>query len=418
MSAALRHPRDHPGIVGAIDVGSYKTVCLLALTERGRPVRIVGVAQRPSQGVRSGAIVDLALAEDTIRSVIAEAEAMSGCRLDTIDVSVSGGRMRSLAFQVRAAVSDGIVSQNHLARLHDAARHHAAGSGHCIIHLSALGLALDGASAPADPVGVRASRLACDFHAVTCEPAALTNLTHVIERCYLKPGQILAAPLASALAVTANEERGAGVTVLDIGADVTGISVLRNGQHVFVDQIASGGSRITRDIACVLQTPLEEAERIKTVYGTLLNALSNGHDVFSYASVQREVDDVSRATKADLARIIQARVAAILDEVRDRLANAGLADTGPGGLIITGGSSQIPGLVAYAESVFRQPVRDGKPRRISGLPPLMCQAGFSGVVGLLEARAQSVPLSPHAHRDPETRHGYFGRVGQWLKEGF
>ncbi len=406
------------GITGVLDVGSFKTACLVVLQEAARPPRVIGVAQVPTKGVKSGTIVDLALAEDTVRRAIAEAEAMSGCRLDWIDATVSCGRLTSVTFKARAKVAEGLVTQSHVVRLADAARQHLDRPGRHILYLRELGHDVDQVPAGRDPVGLSANRLSADFHAVICDSGPLGNLRHVIERCYLAPGEFVPAPLASALGVTSPAERESGVTVIDIGAGVTGVAVFEDGRYIFNDTIAIGGSHVTMDIARALHAPLEEAERIKTVYGTLINALSNQHDVFSYATADHGEGDVHRSTKADLARIIQARVAALFDLVRDRLASAGLADCATGGLVVTGGTSQLPGLPTFAETSFRRPVRVGLPHRVAGLPPMLCTPAFAALVGALDARDASFVRVPKSGPGAAQARGYLGRVGEWLKDGF
>ncbi len=419
MMTSQPNGRATPRLTGALDVGSFKTICLIATTDRhGRPERIVSVGHVPSRGIKSGVIVDLAGAEYSIRTAIADAERMAGVRLAEVDVAVNCGRLGSRSFQASALVNGGVIDADTRARLADAARDYAERDGRRLVHLSELALRADGVPIAESSDGLAAERLSADFHAVTADAPALNNLGHTIGRCYLGCGALVPGPMASGLAVTSPEERRAGTVVIDIGAGVTGISAFLDGRYIYSECIAMGGGHITLDIAHALRMPLEEAERIKTLYGTVHIAQSDQHDVVTYAGLGGSDEIEQRTTKADLARIIQARMAALLQLVRERLADAGLTHVSAGQMVICGGSSELPGLIPFAEGFFRRPLREGRPRQISGLPPLVASAAFAGVVGVLEARAASA-----AHILPSTRatsrpQGYFGKVGQWLKDGF
>lgn len=419
MTRPDRPSRSASRIIGVLDAGSFKTVCLIAsLGSDGRPARIAGVGHVPSAGIRSGAILDLTAAEHAIRAAIAEAERMAGVRLTEVDVVVNCGRVASQAFQASTAVASGVVDGTHLDKLATAAHGYAERGGRRLLELSAWGYRLDDGQATREPLGLEAHRLSADFHAVTADTPATGNLTHTIARGYLTAGRLVPGPLASARAVTTADERRDGVIVLDIGAGVTGLAAYAGGIPVFVETIPVGGGQITHDIAQALRTPLEEAERIKTLYGTVLFAQSDQHDVFTHAGSGGGEDDEQRTTKADLARIIQTRMAALMHLVRDRLSDAGLSKTTTARIVVCGGSSELPGLVPFAESIFRQPVREGRPRHVSGLPPLVSSAAFAGVVGVLEGRDWSAAEVLPAARGHEQPLGYFGRVGQWLKDGF
>jgi cell division protein FtsA len=378
----------------------------------------VGVGLAPSRGVRAGTIVDLAAAEGTVRSAIAQAETMAGIRLDTIDLLMSGGHLASRTFAVSAPAFEGVITRETLSRVSRAARDNAAPAGRSLLQLETIGFRADAGPLVADPIGIAAGRLTAHLHAVSADTTAVVNLTRTIERSYLAPRNFVPGPIASAFAVTSEDERRNGAIVVDIGAEVTGTTAFVDGRSVFIGSVAMGGAHVTRDLVHSLRTPLEEAERIKTVYGTVLNAQSDQHDVFTYAAVGDGEASEQRSTKADLARIIQARMAHLLHLVRDQFASAGLLDGNAARIVLCGGGSEITGLQSFAESVFRLPVRAGRPEQISGLPPLYASAGFAGVVGVLRAVAESAAVDLPASGSAEAPLGYMGRVGQWLKDGF
>lgn len=418
MTAALR-PARAGRFAAVLDAGSFKTVCLIAACDpEGRPARIVGVGLVPSRGVRAGAIVDLAAAEAAVRSAIAQAETMAGVRLDSIDLHMNGGNLASRTFAVSAPTSEGVITRQTLSRVLSVGRSHGASSGRSLLQLETVGFRADAGPLVSEPIGIAAGRLTAHLHTVSADMAAVANFTRTIERSYLSPGRIVPGPVASALAVASEDERRHGVIIIDIGAEVTGLTVFAEGRSVFTGSVAMGGAHVTHDLVHALRTPLEEAERIKTVYGTVLNAQSDQHDVFTYAISAEGEGFEQRSTKADLARIIQSRMAHLLFLVRDQLADAGLLERNAARIVLCGGGSEITGLQSFAEGVYGRPVRLGRPRPISGLPPLYSSAAFAGVVGVLRAVADSAADDLQEARRGDTRQGYIGRVGQWLKDGF
>lgn len=419
MKRALARPRQTSRFAAVLDAGSFKTVCLLAtLDDEGRPQRIAGVGLTPSRGIKSGLIVDLAAAEAAIRSAIAQAEDMAGVGLQSVDLAINCGRLSSLSFAVATPVPTGRVARDTLERLATAGRAHGERDGRRLLELDVLGYRLDDETATREPLGMAAGRIAALLHAVTADRPAVGNLTRTVERCYLAPRRLVPGPVASALSVTSEEERRSGVIVLDIGAGVTGIAAFGEGQAIHTDTVAMGGGHVTLDVVHALRTPLEEAERIKTLYGTVLNAQSDQHDVFVHAVTGEGDGFEQRTTKADLARIIQARMADLLHLVRERLANAGLLNGSSARIVLCGGGSEIPGLQSFAEGVFKLPVREGRPRTVPGLPPRVSSAAFAGVVGMLSAGAGSAAIDLPETGGAGMRRGYIGRVGQWIKDGF
>lgn len=418
MNAALR-PARSGRFAAVLDAGTFKTVCLIAaLDHDGRAARIAGVGIAPSQGIVAGNIRNLAAAEAALRAAIAQAENMAGVRLEEIDLLLNGGNPASRTFAAAAPATEGVVTRDTLDRVAAAGRAHATTNGRQLLQLETLGYRLDGGPLIANALGLPASRIAAHIHAVTVDGPAVSNLTRTVERCYLRPRRLIPGPIASALAVTSEDERRHGVITVDIGAGLTGISAFRNGRPVFTATIPMAGGDVTLDVVHSLLTPLEEAERIKTLYGTVLNAQSDQHDVFTYATSGGGEGPEQRSTKADLARIIQSRMVHLLNLVRDQLANAGLLDGTAARIVLCGGGSEIPGLQSFAEGVFRRPVREGRPEPVSGLPPLYASAAFAGGVGVLRAVADSTASGLSDARGASAPTGYMDRVGQWLRDGF
>ena len=406
------------GFVGVLDAGSFKTSCLIAAVESGRAPRVAGIAQAPSRGIKSGVVIDLAAAEHSVLSAIAEAERMAGMRLSAITITVNCGMLSSRHISAATAIGGGRVRVEDIAKLRNAAEAYAAREDRRLVHLSDSGYELDGIPLDGWPVGRSGHRLTAGLHLVTAEPAKIRNLEHVVERCYLPVATVLPAPLASALAVTTAAERNAGVLVLDFGAGTTGIAAFTGGFFSLADVVPMGGLHITLDIAQALRAPLEEAERIKAVYGTLFSARSDVLEVIEVSPVADDGGYQQQLTKAALHAVVSARVAMNLEYVARRLAAARLSRESVRSIVLTGGTAELPGLVECVEKYFGLPAREGRPGRIPGLPPAFSKPAFSGLAGALGAAIESMAHPLAAHQGADRALGYLGRVGQWLRSGF
>lgn len=411
-------------IVGLLDIGTSKVACLIAALDpperpgENRRVRVLGVGHLRSRGIKAGVIIDLAEAEATVRAAIAQAERTARLTLEEVFVSVSCGRLQSSNFSASVDISGGVVRSDDIDRLMAGGHAFAEREGRTLIHLNRIGFRVDGAAGSHDPRGMAASRLSADLHTVAADEAPVRNLMLVVERCYLNVRALIATPYASALAATSEEERRLGVTCIDIGGGTATVAAFADGHFIHAATIPVGGHHITLDIAQSLQTPLAEAERIKTLYGTMVLAQSDEFETFSFALAGEEDGARGQATKAQLAGIIRPRVAGILGMVRERLDKAGVSSFAGERVVLTGGASALVGFGEFAANTLGRPARVASPVPSPGLPSIVGSPAFSTVAGLL-AVAASGSGEVSGLRDREALGGgYFERVGEWLKTGF
>ncbi|MFM7085011.1 MAG: cell division protein FtsA, partial [Hyphomicrobium sp.] len=345
----------HPskGVIGVLDVGSFKTVCLIAKVDKKRiPERISGVGISRSLGIKSGVIVDISAAQECIRKAVADAERMAGVQLSEIDIALNCGHLKSQAFKISLCIPSGNIDAASLILLNQKATDYARKEGRYLTHINPVTYQLKGTSTSTlHPIGLCSDALNGFYHAVTADVPAVTNLFQTLDRSYLSPDTVIPGPLASALVVTEEDERNSGVIVIDIGSGQTGISAFTGGRYMHSATVSMGGGEITLDIAHVLRTPLEEAERIKTLYGTILSAQSNQHDLFTFMS--REGGELAEqtATLSDLARIIRSRGNNLLNLAYERLSSSGLLNNFLGSIVLCGGTSRLPGMTSLAESI-------------------------------------------------------------------
>ena len=414
-------------VVGVLDIGTTKIACLICASDTGPELtseryapmmRVLGVGHQRSQGVKGGVVTDLDQAEQAARSAIAQAERMAGVMLDEVHVSVACGRLKSLNFEASAPVEGGVITDEVLQRLLAGGKAYAERDGRMLVHLNEVAVRLDGAPGAFDPRGLAASRISADLHAVTADEAPLRNLVLAVERCHVGVASVIPAPYASALAAATEEERRLGVTCIDIGGGTSTVAMFADGRFIHAAAIPMGGHHITLDIARALHTPLAEAERIKALYGTLVGAQSDEHDVFSYPVTGGGEGAVNHMTKAELAEVIRPRVWAIVAGVRELLESCDVASFADRCVVLTGGTSQLVGIAEYVANELVKPVRVARPHAASGLPPAVSSPAFSTAAGLaLAGMSEEVAHIAWKKSDPVPQ-GYLARVGTWLKEGF
>jgi cell division protein FtsA len=423
MPSRDRNEGRYTEVVGLLDIGTSKIACLIAALEPGegpgaeRRVKVLGFGHLRARGLKGGVITDLAEAEATVRATIAQAERMAHVTLEEVFVSVSCGRLQSSNFVANVDVDGGIVRTRDIERLMAGGRSWAEKDGRTLIHLNRLGFRLDGLAGGSDPRGMAARRLSADLHSVTADEAPVRNLLLVVERCYLTVRALVVAPYASAIAATSEEERRLGVTCIDIGGGTATVAVFAEGHFIHAAIVPVGGHHITFDIAHALQAPLAEAERIKTLYGTMIGAQSDEHEAFSYALAGEE-EAGGRMTKAELAEIIRPRVANILGLVRERMDLAGVARFAGERVVLTGGTSALVGIGEFAANSLGRLVRVARPQQTAGLPQSASSPAFSTLAGLLAVAAAGGEEVFSSGDRESAGAGYLGRVGQWLKAGF
>jgi cell division protein FtsA len=403
-------------------VGSAKIACIVVAPpghDRTAAPRVIGFGQHRASGIKAGVVMHLDEAEEAVRAAVSQAERMAGLDIERTVLAVACGRPRSRHFKAGVALDGRQVAEADIARLMAAGRAHAARDGRPLIHLGRIGERLDGAPCGVDPIGMVGGRLEADLHAVSIDEGPLRNLEQVLERAGLGIEAFVAGPLASGLAVTTPEERRLGITVLDMGAGTTSMALFADGRYVETDAIAVGAGHITFDIARALATPLAEAERIKTLYGNILVAPSDEREGITVPAAGEEAQH-HHITKAQLCRVIRPRMEEILALVRDRLSRSRLFAQAGGRVVLTGGASQMAGAGVLAANMLGRPVRIGRPMPVAGLPPGICSASYSRVIGLVAALGETdACVVAAADRDAlGRRSGYLEQVGDWLRQSF
>ncbi|EJF89060.1 cell division protein FtsA [Bartonella tamiae] len=416
-------------LLTVLDMGSSKVSCVIArlrpleqmqyLYGRTHHIEILGFGVQQSRGIKSGVVMDMAAAEQSVRLAVDAAEKMAGLVVDSLIVNFSSARFQSVVLQGESKVSGGeVFARDVRAVLADASQKAFALDRH-IVHSVPLSYSLDEEKGIADPLGMIGDQLGVDVHVMTADNVALRNLEACINRAHLSVEAMVATPYASGLSVLVEDEARLGAACIDIGGGTTTFSVFFEGQFVHADAIAIGGHHVTLDIARGFSMPVEAAERLKVMHGLALLEGADDRYMINVPQIAGEQQDV-QYPRAVLTRIIRARVEETLEMVRDRLNRSGFGHIIGRRVVLTGGGCQLIGLAETARKILGRNVRIGRPLGVSGLPNLAKGAAFSAVVGLMiyPQMAGFEEKTVQVSRQLKTGTGRFQRVGQWLRENF
>lgn len=372
---------DEPIIVG-IDIGTSKICTLVARVEEGSNLRILGVGIEPSQGLRKGTVVDLNAAALAVSRSVEKAERTSGFEINAALVSLAGSHVSSINSRGVVGITGGIVDYEDIDRALDAAQAVAIPHNREIIHVIQRGFTIDGQDGIRTPVGMHGYRLEVEAHIITASASTVENLRQCVGASGIEVSQFVLNPLASGEIVLSETERQMGVAVVDIGGGTTDMAIYIDGDVWHTMVLAVGGNHVTSDIAHGLRLPITQAEEIKLKFGHALQSAVNPEEQFTIRSFGE--DQPTRIDRIDLALIIEARMAEIFDLVLREIRRSGYDGMLPAGVVLTGGSSLIPGNRQLASQVMGVPCRIAKPQNLVGLTDQLDSPAYSTSVGLLE----------------------------------
>lgn len=418
-------------LVSVLDVGSSKVACLIArltprepdqiLPWRTHDIEVLGYGMQRARGMKSGVVIHLEQAEQSIRLAVEAAERMAGLTVESLIVNLTCGRLHSEISKGTITLGGREVGEADIKQVLAESGLRSGAPDRSIVHSVPAGFSLDSARGIKDPRGMAGQTLGAELHVVSADTAPLRNLEYCVNRCHLEVATMVASPYAAGLATLADDEAELGVACVDMGGGTTSMAVFADGQFIHVDSVAVGGHHVTTDIARGLSTRFADAERIKTLHGSALPSLADDREMIAVPPVGDDGHDMMQVPKGTLTRIIRPRVEEILEMVRDRLAQSGHAGRVGKRVVLTGGASQLTGVVEVARRILGRSVRLGRPLGIAGLPPVAKGSAFAAAVGLLiypqVAQIEHFETRPHRVALTGTG-GYFNRLGQWFRESF
>jgi cell division protein FtsA len=402
-------------IVG-LDIGTSKIVAIVAEVAADGSFGIVGLGSQPSRGLRKGVVVNIDATMASIQRALEEAEVMANCRISQVYTGVAGSHIRSLNSSGMVAIKEGEVGEADVDRVMETAKAVAIPNDQQILHILPQEFIIDGQDGVREPLGMSGVRLEVKVHIVTGAVSAVENIVKCVRRCGLTVQDVILQPLASATAVLNDDEKELGVCLMDIGGGTTDLAVFAGGaiRHTAVIPIA--GDQVTNDIAMTLRTPTKEAEELKVRHGCALRQLADPAEIVEVPGVgERGPRKLSRQT---LAEVIEPRIEELYGLVQQELRRSGFEELLSSGIVITGGTAQLAGMVELGEEVFHLPVRVGLPAYSGPLADVMRNPRYATAVGLLfEGRDQWLRAQAAQSR-VQGLGGVVERMRLWFKANF
>ncbi len=383
-------PRD---IFAALDIGSSKVCCSIASVGRDadnvNSVRVVGVASHLAKGIRGSTIVHSEDLEDSILNAVHSAEQLAQQNIKSVYVNIPADGLQSHYLTSTIALNGQAVADSHLEKaLEDVSRKQDVTAGRRIVHCFPMWYDLDENVQIQDPRNMVGNSLTTHFHIVTASVNLIANLSACVGRCHLDVDAFIAGPYATSLATLVDDEKEMGVTLLDIGSHNVSIISYLKGVPIFLGSVPLGGNHITSDIAQGLNTSLSQAERLKTLYGSLIGSGDNKENILVTQLGEDSLSFASPVSKSFLMHIIKSRADEIIEVIDKTLLNSNIDKLALQRFVITGGSSQLQGLKELMQQKFNKSVRSALPQGVQGMGDILHTPTFALCAGLLHYAVQ------------------------------
>jgi len=407
--------RNEKRMIVGLDIGTTKVVTLVAEINPAGKIEVIGMGEHPSHGMKKGVVVNIESMVQSIRRSIEEAELMAGCEIHAVNVGIAGNHIESINSHGMVAIKDKEVTEEDVERVIDAARAVAIPADRRIIHILPQQFLIDDQEGIREPVGMSGVRLEAKVHMVTGANSAAQNIIKCIARCELEVQDMTLEQLASSYAVLTEDEKELGVCIVDIGGGTTDVAVLIDGaiHHTKVFPVA--GDQVTNDIAVALRTPTKYAEEIKRKYACALRQLTNPEETIEVPGIGDRPS--KRLARQVLAEVVEPRYEELFSLIKADLKHSGYEELCTAGVVLTGGSSKMEGVIDLAEEVFHMPVRLGVPHEMVGLSDMIQDSKYATAVGLLIAARSSQGELEYDIKDNGVS-GFIAKLKKWFQGNF
>jgi cell division protein FtsA len=407
--------KEYKDLVVGLDIGTSKIMVVVAeITPEGQ-LKLAGLGVAPSNGLKRGVVVNIDATVQSIQQALKEAELMADCRIARVSTGITGSHIRGINSSGMVAIKDREVMPADVARVIETAKAIHISTDQRLLLVEPQEFVIDGQDVK-EPIGMSGIRLEAKVHIVTGAQSAAENIIKCVRRCGLEVDQLMLNPLASSQAILTEDERELGVALVDIGAGTTDVAIFAGGAIRYTAVIPIAGDLITSDIAMALRTPTKDAEDIKVESGCAKQLLA---DPLAQVEVPGLGDRGPRMLgKQALAGVIEPRVEEIFALVQQVIRDSGYEEVLSSGVVITGGSAVMPGMVELGEDIFLKPVRRGIPKYASHLSDMVAQPRASTVMGLLEEARLGRMRGHKVAQKKGSVQGALGRVKDWFVGNF
>ena len=407
--------KEYKDLVVGLDIGTAKVMAVVAEVLPGGELKLAGFGVAPSNGLKRGVVVNIDATVQSIQLALKEAELMADCKITRVYTGITGSHIRGINSSGMVAIKDREVTHADVARVVETAKAINISTDQRLLLVEPQEFIIDGQDVK-EPIGMSGIRLEAKVHIVTGAQSAAENIIKCVRRCGLEVEQLMLNPLASSLSVLTDDERELGVALVDIGAGTTDVAIFTNGAIRHTSVIPIAGDLITSDIAMALRTPTKDAEEIKVESGYAKQLLTD-------AETQVEVPGLGDRgprllSRQALAGVIEPRVEEIFALVHQVIRESGYEEVLSSGIVLTGGSCVMPGMVELGEDIFLKPVRRGVPKYANSLSDMVSQPRASTVMGLLEEARMARMRGFKVARKNGSMKTAFGQVRDWFVGNF
>ena len=408
--------KETKNLIVGLDIGTSKIAAIVAEIKADGSFEIIGMGGHPSKGLRKGVVVNIEATVNAIQRALEEAELMADCKITEVYTGIAGSHIKSINSRGMVAIKDREVTQQDVERVIETAKAIPIPTDQQVLHILNQEFIVDGQGDVREPLGMSGVRLEVNVHIVTGAVSAAQNIIKCVRRYGLEVNDLILQPLASATAVVSEDEKDLGVCLVDIGGGTTDIAIFTQGAIRHTGVIPIAGDQITNDIAMALRTPTRDAEELKIAHGVALRQLASPNDMIEVPGVgERGPRELSRQT---LAEVIEPRVEELYSLIQRELRSAGLEELLSSGIVITGGSALMKGMVELGEEVFHMPVRVGIPNYHGALAEVVRNARYSTGMGLLMAGMEQVKRERQAKLQGAGFKEVMEKMKSWFRGNF
>ena len=407
--------KEYKDLVVGLDIGTAKVMAVVAEVMPGGDLRLAGLGMAPSHGLKRGVVVNIDATVQSIQQALKEAELMADCKIARVWTGITGSHIRGQNSTGMVIVRDKEVAPIDVQRVVETAKAINIPNDQRLLLVEPQEFIIDGHEVK-EPIGMSGGRLEVKVHIVTGAQSAAENIVKCVRRCGLEAEQLVLNPSASSSAVLTEDEKSLGVAMVDIGAGTTDVSIFTDGSVRHTAVIPIAGDLITSDIAMALRTPTKDAEDIKVDYGVAKQLLADPNE---HVEVPGLGDRAPRMlSRQALAGVIEPRVEEIFSLVHQVIRDSGYEELLSSGIVLTGGSAVMPGMVELAEDIFLKPVRKGTPLYAGPLHDMVASPRSATVMGLLEEARLARTRGMKAAQQVGSVQTLFGRVRDWFVGSF
>ena len=412
----MSRKQDKQMIVG-LDIGTSKVVAIVGEYMDDGELDIIGIGSHPSRGLKKGVVVNIESTVQSIQRAVEEAELMAGCHIQSVYAGIAGSHIEGRNSDGMIAIKDREVKPADVERVIDTAKAVPVSSDHLILHVLPQEFIIAEQDGIREPIGMSGVRLEAKVHLVTGAVSAAQNIVKCVRRCGLEVDDLILEQLASSYSVLTDDEKELGVCLVDIGGGTTDIAVFCDGAMRHTAVIPIAGDQVTNDIAVALRTPTQHAEEIKIKYACALRQLTNPDESIEVPGVGERPP--RKLARQNLAEVVEPRYEELLGLVQAELRRSGFEEMVAAGIVLTGGSAKMEGVVELAEEVFHMPVRLGMPQHgITGLSDVVRNPIHATGVGLLLfGREKTLDGVPRRRISPEPK-ALVQRMKEWFQSNF